>query len=551
MAFKPLLHLWSLAVEEQFYLVWPLLLWLCHRGRWPVQRMLAGLGLVSLILGLLILKASGAAAFYLPVGRVVEFVLGAIVATRPSQATRSAWRQQAMAWTGVAALVLSLLLLDGERAFPGLWVLLPTAGTALLIASGPQGWFHTRVLAARPLVWAGLISYPLYLWHWPLLAFAALIQGGMPPRGARVLAVVLAVILAWLTWRWIELPIRRRRDVHAPTLWRSDVFRLVLALCGLGVTGALIQARDGLPERIPQLADIDPHRPIGLEQAVPPLRPCPNGSPATLRCLDDGRWPKVVIIGDSHGQALVAGLQHTMAAAGLHASLSYQYKMYCMPLRDVETHDQLQRSMHCMADYNAVYDWAARDPDVKAIILAGRWAARASSGDGSSGAEGGLIGRNGYTYQVSGHTLHDTETIFVKALGATLQTLAQAHKPMLLVHSVPEFQFNPPFCRTRPVPLWRWQAPADRCTTARSEVDRRQHLYRQRVAQVTAGLPSLMFTDPMDVLCDAVTCAMWRPQTGYLYHDDDHLNEAGARLVAVDIVRQLGQLPALRQAYAP
>jgi peptidoglycan/LPS O-acetylase OafA/YrhL len=553
-AFKPLVHLWSLAVEEQFYLVWPVLLVVLHRCGHRAVAWLAALGTLSMVAGLALLWASQAAAFYLPVARVAEFVLGAIVAVgAQGQASglspRGHLAHNTLAGVGAICLCLGFWLVDGRRAFPGLWVLLPTVGTALLIATGPYTVWPTRVLSAKPLVELGLISYPLYLWHWPLLAFAHLIQGGLPPRSMRIMAVLLALVLAWLTWRWVEQPIRRRAaGPSARTWWAGDVGRLGLALCALGAIGALIQWRQGLPERIPQLAEMESAVARWRDQNLWPKQACPPGSPASLRCLDGGQHPKVVVVGDSHGLALVGGLQQALKTAGLAVSLSVQHKAYCLPLRGVEVHDQLHRSLNCLADYHAVYDWAAHDPTVRAVILVGRWAAKSSSAGGTSAAEGGLIGRNAPSFTDGTRTLTDPEQVFVAGLNATVQSLASAHKPVLFVHQVPEYPFNPPFCGPRPIPLSAWTPAADRCTSLRSAVALRQRHYRELVNRQHPAWPGLMFTDPMTVLCDARTCAMWRPELGYLYRDDDHINDAGARLVSADIVRQLRQLPGIASA---
>ncbi len=181
-ALKPLLHLWSLGVEEQFYLVWPLLVVVSSRWRNGPLAIAAIVFAASFASNILLIRSDAAAAFYLPVPRFWELMLGsglAMLALRKSDgwspvteaanigaapATRAPIAAHAMAWTGALLLVAALLLIDPNRAFPGWWALLPTFGTALIIAAGPRAAIN-RLLSHRWLVYIGLISYPLYLWH--------------------------------------------------------------------------------------------------------------------------------------------------------------------------------------------------------------------------------------------------------------------------------------------------------------------------------------------------------------------------------------------------
>lgn len=225
--FKPLIHLWSLAVEEQFYLVYPLAIWCVWKARRNVFAFVLVLGALSFALNLL----DPAGSFFLPQTRFWEILAGSVLAY-----VQLFKKQQLMAYlrrwaprlastdtTGlqldptvlnslsVAALLLvaaAVFWLDSTRDFPGWWALAPVTGAFFLIGVGPDAWVNKVVLANRGMVFVGLISYPLYLWHWPLLSFLQILVRGDLPQNARLAALALSFLLAWLTYRLVEVSIR-------------------------------------------------------------------------------------------------------------------------------------------------------------------------------------------------------------------------------------------------------------------------------------------------------------------------------------------------------
>lgn len=262
---KPLLHLWSLGIEEQFYIFWPLLVW----AAWKFRLNIFMVGLL-LLLGSFgwnisnVARASNA-VFYLPHARIWELLLGAFLAylqlygrhradavgmshVVSSELTlgpvwrRSAVLSSAASIAGILMLSYGAYAISREVQFPGWWAVIPTGGAVLLILAGPDAWINRYVLSQRVLVWFGLISFPLYLWHWPLLSFARIIESEMPSREIRIAAVLLSIMLAWLTYRLIEQPLRKGRKTYTT----SVLIGLMLAMGGLGYVTFL---RDGLPHR--------------------------------------------------------------------------------------------------------------------------------------------------------------------------------------------------------------------------------------------------------------------------------------------------------------
>ena len=214
---KPLLHLWSLGIEEQFYLIWPVLLVIASRvNRGPLWLTLA-IGTLSFLVSIYTVRIDRTPAFFSPWTRFWELLAGALLACveidrplndRLERVLSSAWLSNGLAVAGMAMIAVGVALIDGTRVFPGLWVLLPVGGTFLLLVAGRRGWVNRRLLSFAPVVWIGLISYPLYLWHWPLLSFARHVVGGSPTVVVRLSLVALSVALAWVTYRAIEWPIR-------------------------------------------------------------------------------------------------------------------------------------------------------------------------------------------------------------------------------------------------------------------------------------------------------------------------------------------------------
>lgn len=254
---NPLLHLWSLSIEEQFYIIWPLVLWFAWKHRINVLLVTLGVALASFIFNLNMIQKDVVAAFYSPLTRFWEILAGVALAYYMLQKGFMAEAELPLAnknritgcvnnvlsFAGAILLILGVFLLDEDSAFPGYWAVLPVAGSVLIIAAGQKAWLNKYVLSHKVIVWIGLISYPLYLWHWPLLVFPRIIEGDEPGWPLRASAVALAVLLAWLTYRFVEIPVRTSTGAHRYTRGLSAVMILVAAL---GLTTFFYQ---GIPTR--------------------------------------------------------------------------------------------------------------------------------------------------------------------------------------------------------------------------------------------------------------------------------------------------------------
>lgn len=255
---KPLLHLWSLGIEEQFYIVWPVLLWLAYRLRTNLLALTVVIGLISFGLNIYGVKDNGTGTFYSPQTRFWELLIGAALAyiTLHPQVLAGKWsirsRVTPQTWahirslTGAALLMAGLVLINKKSLFPGWWALLPTIGSALILSAGPNAWFNQTILSNKILTWFGLISYPLYLWHWALLSFARIMEGQTPPEWVRAVLVLIAIALSALTYYLVEKPIRFGKHLKAKTII------LVILMTIVGGVGYNTYKREGLGFRLPK-----------------------------------------------------------------------------------------------------------------------------------------------------------------------------------------------------------------------------------------------------------------------------------------------------------
>lgn len=231
---KPLLHLWSLGVEEQFYIVWPVLLGIVWKFKHEFLRITLLVAAASFMLNVLTVSDHPVAAYYSPLARFWELMVGGLLAYVTLHTPERLQDNKVLkALLGLVLIALGMVVLNESSKFPGWWALLPTVGAALLIAAGPTTWVNRRILGNPIMVGIGLISYPLYLWHWPLLSFARIIEAQTPSRNVRLLLVVAAVALAWLTYALIEKRVRRSSS-------RRVVFGFAAAMAVLFGCGILI-----------------------------------------------------------------------------------------------------------------------------------------------------------------------------------------------------------------------------------------------------------------------------------------------------------------------
>ena len=358
---KPLLHLWSLGIEEQFYLFWPLILMLVARLRLNILAAASVAAVASFVLNVALIGSNPVATFYLPFTRAWELLAGAALACGWSWISQTSRASNLRALVGMLLIAVAAGALDTHRAFPGWWAVLPVAGAALLL-SAPAAWSCRVLLASRPWVGIGLISYPLYLWHWPLLVFFAIIKFAPLTLLERGLVVGLSFALAWLTYRFVEIPFRFGRP--SPL----KVLTLGSGMVVVAVAGAVIVGGRGFDFRLPPEIREMAHVPTQTSQwrVHECLLDLSHEMSFADSCVDRGRRPLVLVWGDSTAGALMPGLRKAQQTRGF--GIAQFTSSSCIPALNTDVAGE----PHCRAINDKVLALARElRPDI--VLLHSTW----------------------------------------------------------------------------------------------------------------------------------------------------------------------------------
>ena len=364
---KPLLHLWSLGVEEQYYIFWPLIAWFAWKKKVNLFKLCLALLIISFVANLVIVRSNPVSAFFSPASRFWELMVGSILAYMKLHqvVTKNAWRNNFLAWLGLCFLVVGLVFIHPERRFPGFWGLLPEMSAYLIIYAGQHAWLNRVVLSNRLLVWIGLISFPLYLWHWPLLVFAKQSSVQNPSVPMLLLVIASSIALAWLTYRLVERPIRFGK-------LGGNRVALVLAILMLavGYLGFNIYKRDGLSFRIP--ATLQKIAAFSNDYAKDSNYECLIGITDTAsknpsQCFQNVSKKKksILLWGDSYAWAIYAGINKTAASK---VDVFLMSKAGCPPLLAGERF----KENNCIPQNALVID-TIKHEKYDQVVLVARW----------------------------------------------------------------------------------------------------------------------------------------------------------------------------------
>jgi len=502
---QPLLHTWSLGVEEQFYLLAPGFLLLLAHARIRKWRMPIFFGLLILSVAISVYGvADGQSwAFYLLPSRAFELMIGMALALGFVPPIKSTMTRQILGAGGLVMIAGAAVFYSGETPFPGFAALVPCVGATLVIHSGSaEDTAAYKLLAVRPVVFVGKLSYSLYLWHWPLLAFAAYEFGAALEPYHRLGLLALAFALSVLSYFYVEQPVRR--GYLLPT--QSIVYgaSAVALLCFLGFTGAVHYFR-GFPDRLgPEGAAFvrahydDSGRRLNLKAI----------GPGEVQLGYDRAPPSFVLWGDSHARMLmqqVSRLANELALSGRGI-----YRGGCPPFFGLNE-QQRSKFRKCLPLIEEAYE-RTRSPEITNVIMIARWAGV---------AEGRLAPGDE----------HKNRAEFARLLRTTVEKLLAAGRTVTLLGPVPELPFHLPRVMTQALMRGRqvdFSVPY-------SDFLKRQATVLSVLAELDR-LPGVRVLYPHLQLCDGNRCRTVKDGKP-LYHDDDHLNAVGAEVLA-DLLRE-------------
>lgn len=526
---KPLLHLWSLATEEQFYAIWPAFLFVAYRLRWNFGYFTFVICGLSFFYNVVSVDSESDFSFYSPITRFWELMLGSVLSYLDGE------RKQAthiygdiLSVIGIVLLGISFILIDKEKSFPGWWAILPTIGTFFLISAGQSAWINSRFLSNSILTFIGKISYPLYLWHWPLLSFSYIVGQGSPGFGSRILIIIASFILSWITFRYVEYPIRWGSNSPTKAVGISGVL-IVIGMAGMAVYTISSPAPNEIEDGSLPWADIRKSY----------LSECPFSFKNYHDCyLFSKESPaQVLLIGDSHADHLIPGLAKYRSKDLSIGALILPGG--CPPLWGIE---RLKNSVpignygntgaRCSEVNNARLQFAL-NATASTIVLS-----MVALEYSSAQSPGTKIGEFKYSY--NGIPMGSADA-FQYALNLTIERFVGAGKKIIIVMDNP--MFNIPHlgaCLKPDLPLPEGLSRQLSCTLSRSVVIEQQSSVNTLYRELEAKFPDRVIVfNSLDYLCDEEICPIEKEGV-ILYRDRAHFSYAGSLFLAKRLVAKFG-----------
>lgn len=433
---KALLHTWSLSVEEQFYIFLPLFILLFARSKNWLIRLLIGVFVISLIGNLVVTPRSSAATFFLFPFRAWELLAGVLLAIYGYQAKES-WSHSAwISWLGLALLCASIVLVQPGASFPGWQAIFPVAGSVLILFNGRSDNIVNHLLSSSVMVFVGLISYSLYLWHWPVLTLALYFCEGDLSSAQIAGLMVLSFVLAFLSWKYVEQPIRFQWRVSALPLF-GGAFAASVALLAIG---SVLYLRDGVPERFSPVVQAHIEASGDFLQDWSRCSVSASGPFEGVEvCKVGPEGPAEFIVwGDSHVRALMEGFA-VLAREHKQPGLLI-WRAGCPPLFDVEKAETAatpQQNADCAIANNKIREAFPTLTQIDRILLVGRWSYYAQGGGVGIDAENKVLLRSSL---VSKDEQGDNAAIFQKAVHSTVAELSKSFRSVIVLQQFPEIQ---------------------------------------------------------------------------------------------------------------
>jgi peptidoglycan/LPS O-acetylase OafA/YrhL len=486
---KPLLHLWSLGIEEQFYFFFPIVLWLAWKFRRNMLAVTVSIAAISFCWSIYLYNSNTTALFYSPFSRFWELMLGAMLAyitVYPNKYTHLSSTRLPIdirALIGAVLLVVGVITASRASAYPGGWGLFPTVGTVLIISAGPSATINKYVLAARPMVWIGLISYPLYLWHWPILSYAHIIEGQIPSASVRLFCVVGAFVLAVMTYWLLEKPLRRLSSQ------RVVATMLAIIVLSVGVGGAAIHQFKGFEGRAIDLREVKYRGDLDhgdfhsyVKKNFFPCTPDKVLKKAETwhgmkRCFQskNDRPIDTVLLGDSHAEHLFIGLAESL------------------PKKNVAFYILNGMSVRSNRAFSTIFAAIDSNPNISQIVVSSLWSLR---------------------------------QVPIPDMVKTLKSLQRPDNSIFITDDTPDFDFFPVVCKFK-----------GQCTEPASVFAKRYETYASDLQKAVDSVAGVTLIKTSQYLCDMKLCRMG-VDGKLFYRDAHHLNIFGSQFIGAEMVRQ-------------
>ena len=426
------------------------------------------------------------------------------------------WLGDAKVLIGMFFIAFSVVSLDKESMFPGYWALFPTVGTSLIISAGPNAWLNSKFLSNRVMTWIGLISYPLYLWHWPLLTFIRIIELE-PSSMTRLVTVIVSIVLAYLTYKFIERPLRYGGKKGFDILTQL----LLVLMVGVGVTGLTIYIFNGLPFRNNAAGMIDITK-TSLQDTLklPEKNGClsffKNSPVAIDGCASNTNEPEVLILGDSHAGHYYKGLIESKIP------LAVIWNASCPPFG-------LNLKYSCVERWKSMINYTKLNKNtVKIVVISIYYSGYLHKKD--------LLGRNAGAYARINEELKASEKtgkrieFISNEFDKTISAFEDMGVKVGLSLDIPELAYMPSQCLKRNY-IFSRDNSLDCPARQKILVTERGHAMRELLAGLTSHHPGVKLFDPMNYLCDESYCySIFNKKL--IYWDDNHLNDEGSKLIS-------------------
>lgn len=520
---KPLLHLWSLGIEEQFYIFWPIFLWIAKKNKINIFLIIIIITSASFYLNIKGIHNDTISTFYSPQTRFWELICGSLLAwwnlynhipliyikkkygyLLNTIVSRHILKSNYNALLNAQSLFGLLLLCYGsytiskEMLFPGALALIPVLGTVLIISAGEQAWFNRVVLSSRVLVWLGLISFPLYLWHWPILSFIQIIDNKAPSNTIRATAILLSIMLAWITYLFIEKPIRFNKTKN-----KINSTVIISLIITTGYMGYYTYKNDGFYFRVNGFESISK---ASGEWEYPGALKIFYYKNRTLFYQKSERSETTLFVGDSNVEQYYVRMDELIKNNPFGTnSIIFVTGGGCLPIRNSPYDDPHK---HCSGLMDSAFDLASSEKNISTIVIAGMWNPYLAVGDALTVKFG--HGSRPYNEALSNLSLY-------------IRDLIKLNKKIVLVLSTPfGHELDPKNMVLRGIEHFPRFFTLRVGGISKKNLEDEYGLIQNDLRRIAEESGALVI-NPLDYLCNADKCLSVDAQGEPMYKDAGHL----------------------------